>query len=102
MVKSLDESVGRVIDALYRRNFLQNTILVFSSDGGSTSESASSSWPLRGRQPTVWEGAIRVPAFIWSPFLELKEPRIATQLMHVSDWLPTLFYAAGNYVFNSS
>lgn len=100
MVNSLDDSIGRVVDTLNRRNLLQNTILVFTSDGGTANQSPSSSWPLRGRQPSVWEGAIRVPGLIWSPLLGLKEPRISKQLMHVSDWLPTLFSAVGKiYIF---
>lgn len=37
MVSKLDESVGRVVQALKERNMLQNTIIVFMSDNGSPS-----------------------------------------------------------------
>lgn len=37
MVSKLDESVGRVVQALGEKNILQNTIIVFMSDNGSPS-----------------------------------------------------------------
>ncbi|KAG0419929.1 hypothetical protein HPB47_003790 [Ixodes persulcatus] len=39
-------------------------------------------------------GSVRVPAFVWSPKF-LKKSRVSNQLMHISDWLPTLYTAAG-------
>ncbi|KAH9365671.1 hypothetical protein HPB48_003073 [Haemaphysalis longicornis] len=50
--------------------------------------------PLRGTKGTYFEGGVRVPAFIWSPLLETTA-RVSTQLIHVTDWLPTLFHVAG-------
>lgn len=41
-----------------------------------------------------FEGAVRVTGGIWSPYLESKQ-RTSNQLMHISDWLPTLTAAAG-------
>ena len=35
---------------------------------------------------------MRNPAVIWSP---LFTPRVSQDLMHVTDWLPTLYSAAG-------
>lgn len=37
MVSKLDESVGRVVQALNERRMLHNTIIVFMSDNGSPS-----------------------------------------------------------------
>lgn len=99
MASSLDNSVGKVFEALHNKNMLSNAIVVFASDnGGETSlnlNGYASNYPLRGKKFFVWEGGIRVPAFIWSPLLKLQEPRISTQLMYVADWLPTLYNAAG-------
>ncbi|GFY45062.1 arylsulfatase B [Trichonephila inaurata madagascariensis] len=103
MVAKMDNSVGNVFEALHDKNMLTNTIFVFASDnGGETNlnkNGYASNYPLRGKKFTIWEGGIRVPAFIWSPLLQLREPRISNQLMHVTDWLPTLYTAAGKRNF---
>jgi arylsulfatase A-like enzyme len=41
---------------------------------------------------TQWEGGVRTPAVIWSPILE---SRVSNQLIHITDWMPTLLSAAG-------
>ncbi|GFW63586.1 arylsulfatase B [Trichonephila clavipes] len=103
MTASLDNSIGEVFEALHNTNMLSNTIVVFASDNGGETDLSlngySSNYPLRGKKFYIWEGGIRVPAFIWSPLLQLREPRISTQLMHVADWLPTLYTAAGKRNF---
>ncbi|XP_054721641.1 arylsulfatase B-like [Uloborus diversus] len=99
VVTSLDDSVGKLVDALNRTGMLQNSIIVFTTDNGGDASGdgvgKASNFPLRGEKKNAWEGGIRVPCFIWSPLLGLKEPRTSKQLMHVTDWLPTLYTAAG-------
>lgn len=96
----VDRSVGQVFAALHNRTMLNNTVLVFvSSSGGQPVDGTEGSnwsfnWPLRGTKETYFEGGIRVPAFVWSPLLQNKA-RVSSQLMHVTDWMPTLFHAAG-------
>ena len=41
---------------------------------------------------TQWEGGVRTPAVVWSP---LFTRRVSQELMHVTDWLPTLYSVAG-------
>ena len=43
---------------------------------------------------TLWEGGVRGSGFLWSANLQ-KRHRVATQLMNIQDWLPTLFSVAG-------
>ena len=52
MVMKLDESVGRVMEALQQKGILSNTIVVFVSDNGAATEgihpNSGSNWPLKG------------------------------------------------------
>ncbi|KAF8791803.1 Arylsulfatase B like protein [Argiope bruennichi] len=95
VVSVLDDGVGSVFRALHQKDMLKNSIVLFVSDNGGEVDPKKggygSNYPLRGNKATPWEGGLRLPAIIWSPLLNLKKPRIAKQLMHVSDWLPTLY-----------
>ncbi|KAH8038686.1 hypothetical protein HPB51_002830 [Rhipicephalus microplus] len=103
MVDVLDESVGAVVEALEEASMLENTVVVFSSDNGGAPlglhASRGCNWPLRGSKGTLWEGASRAAAFLWSPLLATRG-RVSQQLMHVADWLPTLYAAAGGDAAN--
>ncbi|KAH0999948.1 hypothetical protein HUJ04_008182 [Dendroctonus ponderosae] len=98
MVSKIDDSLGAIIGALNKKNMLQNTIIAFISDNGAPTIGDFPNWgsnfPLRGLKDTLFEGGIRSVAFIWSPLL-VQSARVSTDLMHVTDWLPTLFTAAG-------
>lgn len=52
MVSSLDQSVGRVVDALQKAKLLENSIILFISDNGAQTEgfleNYGSNYPLRG------------------------------------------------------
>ncbi|KAL1472867.1 hypothetical protein MTO96_022648 [Rhipicephalus appendiculatus] len=97
----VDTSVGKVFAALQNRTMLNDTVLVFVSssgglpDGDDGGSNWSFNWPLRGTRGTYFEGGVRVPAFVWSPLMADRSPRVSTQLMHVTDWLPTLVHLAG-------
>lgn len=98
MVDTLDESVGDIVDALHTEGMLENSIVLFMSDNGAIPYGPHSNrgfnWPLRGAKGGLWEGATRVATFLWSPFIA-KRRRVSNQMMHVTDWLPTLYHAAG-------
>uniref|UniRef100_V5ID93 Putative arylsulfatase j-like protein n=2 Tax=Ixodes ricinus TaxID=34613 RepID=V5ID93_IXORI len=100
MLSCLDDALGELLKALHSAKAIENTILVFTTDNGGAAggvdDSAGSNWPLRGSKATLWEGGVRGVSFIWSPLI--RKPRVAHQLMHVSDWLPTLYSAAGGSV----
>ncbi|XP_073998028.1 arylsulfatase B-like isoform X2 [Rhodnius prolixus] len=100
MLSKMDDSVGDIVDALSEQGMLDNTIILFLSDNGAPSPPQSvypnwgSNFPLRGAKETLWEGGVRSPSFIWSSQLQA-HPRVSNQLFHVTDWLPTLYIAAG-------
>ncbi|KAG0411975.1 hypothetical protein HPB47_010889 [Ixodes persulcatus] len=100
-VYELDKSVGLVMEALNKRGMLSNSIVVFSTDNGGlpwgVEPNSGYNWPLRGSKETVWEGGVRGAAFVWSPLLS-KSGRLSKQLMHITDWLPTFYSAAGGNV----
>lgn len=99
-LSALDDSVGKLVEALNSTGAIQNTILVLTTDNGAAAggidNSAGSNWPLRGTKMTHWEGGVRGTAFVWSPLIRSR--RVSRQLMHVSDWLPTLYSAAGGNI----
>jgi arylsulfatase A-like enzyme len=43
---------------------------------------------------TQWEGGVRGVGVLWGTMLK-NTPRVSSQLIHVTDWLPTLYTAAG-------
>ncbi|CAG9835256.1 unnamed protein product [Diabrotica balteata] len=99
MVSKLDDSVGAIVEALDNKNIMANTIVVFISDNGAatvapTFRNWGSNAPLRGVKNTLFEGGIRSVGFVYSPLL-VQSARVSTDLIHVTDWLPTLFSAAG-------
>ncbi|XP_066922224.1 arylsulfatase B-like [Clytia hemisphaerica] len=90
MMSKLDDAIGQVHQALEEKGILDNTIIIFTSDNGAIStEGFSSNYPLRGVKHMVFEGAVRVPAFINSPLLK-RSGVTSMQMMHVTDWLPTI------------
>ncbi|XP_059220593.1 arylsulfatase B [Stomoxys calcitrans] len=97
MISKLDESVGRIVQALDEARMLNNSIIVFYSDNGAPSvgflSNTGSNWPLKGQKHSPWEGGIRVPGAIWSALLE-KRGSIYQQTMYAADWFPTLAAAA--------
>lgn len=82
MVHSLDDSVGTLMRALEKEGLTEKTIIIFFSDNGGNMYNGiaetngageefvttpTSNQPLRGGKATIFEGGIRVPAFIVWP-----------------------------------
>ncbi|MBO6576167.1 MAG: arylsulfatase [Rhodothermales bacterium] len=95
MITYMDRNIGRLLDRLEELGVADNTIVMFSSDNGTTytggveAETFNSTDGLRGLKGSVFEGGIRVPMIARWP------QRIApgTTTDHVSafwDVLPTL------------
>lgn len=97
MLLSMDQSIGKIMNSLKSKNLLDNSLVIFMSDNGAAVQgmeegSFGSNFPLRGSKFSLWDGGMRVPAFIWSPNLK---PRVSMELFHVTDWLPTILSGLG-------
>lgn len=98
MLWKLDESVGRVVEVLNNKQMLHNSVILFTTDNGGPAadfnKNAASNWPLRGVKAAMWEGGVRGAGLLWSPKI-LNPGRVSQQMLHITDWLPTLVSAAG-------
>mmetsp|Transcript_6518 Transcript_6518/g.8600 ORF Transcript_6518/g.8600 Transcript_6518/m.8600 type:complete len:236 (+) Transcript_6518:3-710(+) len=69
----------------------EESVIIVASDNGGCSSHGGQNYPYRGQKNSLFEGGIKVNAFIHSPLLP--ESAKGTQfsgLFHVSDWMPTL------------
>lgn len=92
MMKSLDEGVGRVLRALEEAGQARSTLVVFTSDNGG--ERFSYNWPFAGQKFSLYEGGIRVPAFVRWPGV-VPAGRTSEQVAVTMDWTATILAAAG-------
>ena len=98
-VSTMDEIVGRVLRRLDSIGLRENTIVVFQSDHGHSTEvrtfgGGGYAGPYRGAKFSLFEGGIRVPAIARWP---KRWPRgaVRSQLATAIDWFPTLANAGG-------
>lgn len=95
MVESLDDNIGKMLDALDRLKLADRTIVIFYSDNGGNmyneidGTTPTSNVPLRGGKATMYEGGVRVPCIIAWP--GAVEPGSRSDAMiQSSDLYPTL------------
>jgi arylsulfatase A-like enzyme len=92
MVQSLDDNIGRVLQALDASGLASNTIVIFTSDNGG--ERFSNVWPFSGMKQELLEGGIRVPAIVRWPG-RIAPGAVSEQVLITMDWMPTLLAAVG-------
>ncbi len=100
MVDVLDSTVAKVMRTLQREGLEKNTIVLFFSDNGGEDQLGADNRPLRDGKASVFEGGIRVPAFICWPSA-LPSGQKSQQVMTVLDVFPTLAEAAQVPVLSS-
>jgi arylsulfatase A-like enzyme len=91
-VEDLDESVGRIVDALGRGGLDRTTLVVVTSDNGPWFQ--GSSGESRGRKHDVFEGGMRVPLIArWTG--RIPAGAVRDDLVIGIDVLPTVLELAG-------
>ena len=109
MIRDLDDHVGRIRAVLEEQGVLERTMIVFTSDNGTTHEGGKggrfhiggvdaeffrSTRDLRGYKGSVYEGGLRVPAIVRHPG-KIEAGGVSEVPGYFADWLPTLCEAAG-------
>jgi arylsulfatase A-like enzyme len=105
----MDHTIGEMVAALERSGQKDNTLIIFTSDNGGSGPWRPSgkypgeyepcpilgnNLPLRGRKGTVYEGGVRVPAFVHWPE-KLPQGATVNHPIHIVDWMPTLLHLTG-------
>ena len=101
MVKSVDESVGRIIALLAEQKLSENTLVIFTSDNGGLvrgqnyqKNRITSNAPLRAGKGSSYEGGIRVPTIaVWPG--NIKANTVSEVPVIGTDLFPTFAEVAG-------
>ena len=93
---NLDLIVNATVDALYRKNLWENTLLVLTSDNGGWPNAQNFNWPLRGGKQSYLEGGMRMHTAIGGGYLpsELRG-KVSNVLSSNVDFWPTFSWLAG-------
>ncbi len=92
MMKSLDDGVGRVLQALKESGQADNTIVIFVSDNGG--ERYSDFGPYQGRKGSLYDGGLRVPTIIhWTGVIQPNQ--VNNQVTITMDLTATILAATG-------
>jgi arylsulfatase A-like enzyme len=100
MIESMDDAIGKLLDALDRLGLSERTAIVFYSDNGGNmyneidGTTPTSNRPLRGGKATMWEGGVRVPCFVSWPGLTKSGSR-SDAIIQSQDFYPTFVHLLG-------
>jgi arylsulfatase A-like enzyme len=100
-VSQLDAKIGQLVKAIDETGQRRNTLIIFTSDNGGlhdggnayvsevpSTPALSVNLPLKGQKNTLYEGGVRVPAFVnWPGRLK---PATCEAPIHAADWMPTI------------
>ncbi len=91
-ITTVDEQIGRVLDALEARSYLDNSLVVFCSDHGEMLGDHAMAYKW-----LMYDPVVHVPLIIWDRRAETQgtQPSTVTDLVSLLDIGPTLLEAAG-------
>ena len=102
MITRMDRYVGKLLDLIDKLGLAENTIVVFSSDNGTSHvkeevdyEFFQSVGELRGLKGRLYEGGIRVPAIVRWPG-HIATGAVNDRITGFEDWMPTLLEIIGD------
>jgi arylsulfatase len=90
MIQNIDSNIGGLVNFLTEKGLLDNTILIFTTDNGSTFGDQYYNVGMRGRKAELYEGGHRVPLFISWPGGNFRAPSDEDGLTEIQDIFPTL------------
>ena len=93
MVESVDNALGRIMDALDEAGIAQNTLIIFTGDNGGLLGPTDNS-PLRSGKGYPYEGGIREPLVVSWPAV-VKAGTTCSEPVSSIDFFPTICEAAG-------
>ncbi len=93
-VSTVDEKIGELITTLDRLGLRENTLIVFQSDHGHSTEERAfwgggNAGPYRGAKACLFEGGIRIPSIASMPGT-IPQGQVRNQLATGCDWFPTI------------
>jgi arylsulfatase A-like enzyme len=94
MLTSMDEAIGKVLDALRRTDANDNTLIIFFSDNGGARKNFANNGALRDFKQSVYEGGIRVPFIVRWPG-KLPKGTVCNEPVISLDSFPTICAAVG-------
>lgn len=98
MLRSVDESVGRIVKKLDELHLTDHTLVIFTSDNGGAvhfgKPPATANTPLRNGKGSAYEGGLRVPLIVKLPGVTRAGTVCDTPVITM-DFFPTLLELAG-------
>lgn len=99
MITRVDQYIGNVLKLLDELNLADNTLVVFSSDNGTTHLDLEVDYTffksvgeLRGLKGSLYEGGVRVPTLVRWPG-RVKAGSESDRVSGFEDWMPTILEA---------
>ena len=91
MVRAMDESVGNITSTYRELGILNQTLFILTGDNGGIPYNGGNNYPLRGNKATTFEGGVRSIAFASGAGIHPdRKGTVSHEIMHVTDWLPTI------------